>query len=199
MPAREEAGRGAYREAFDAAVARAVAPLNVLCELMLPLVRVGGRVLALKGPGAAAELEAAQTALETLGGRCLEVAEARVAGRNWAHTLAVLERPRPRRKSIPGGWESPKSAPCKGLLPGRRSSRRLMRANRAAGKSPAAHFENALRNAFTAVSLAAAAELRGFAPSARVGKCRKFSPCERIFFLYGLLSRAIAWNVPRHA
>lgn len=107
----EEAGRGAYREAFDAAVARAVAPLNVLCELMLPLVRVGGRVLALKGPGASAELEAAQTALETLGGRCLEVAEARVAGRNWAHTLAVLEKTAPTPEKYPRRVGIPEKRP----------------------------------------------------------------------------------------
>lgn len=92
-------------------MARAVAPLNVLCELMLPLVRVGGRVLALKGPGAAAELEAAQTALETLGGRCLEVAEARVAGRNWAHTLAVLEKTAPTPEKYPRRVGIPEKRP----------------------------------------------------------------------------------------
>ena len=85
----EEAGRGAMRESFDAATARAVAPLNVLCELLLPLVRVGGKAVALKGPGAAAEAEAAQNALEALGGQLFAIEEVPIPGRDWAHTLAV--------------------------------------------------------------------------------------------------------------
>ena len=78
----EEAGRGAMRETFDAATARAVAPLNVLCELLLPLVRVGGKAVALKGPGAAAEAEAAQNALEALGGRLFAIEEVPIPGRD---------------------------------------------------------------------------------------------------------------------
>ena len=47
----EDAARSpALRERFDCAVARAVAPMNVLAEYLLPFVRVGGRLLALKGP-----------------------------------------------------------------------------------------------------------------------------------------------------
>ena len=49
------------RESFDAATARAVAPLNVLCELLLPLVRRGREAVALKGPGAAAEARRRKT------------------------------------------------------------------------------------------------------------------------------------------
>ena len=47
--AEEVARRDAMRESFDLAVSRAVAPPPVMCELSLPLVRVGGRVAALVG------------------------------------------------------------------------------------------------------------------------------------------------------
>lgn len=65
----EAMGRsGEFREKADMVVSRAVAPLNVLAELCLPLVRVGGRFLAMKGPGAEEELEAAGKAIMTMGG-----------------------------------------------------------------------------------------------------------------------------------
>ncbi len=58
----------AHREQYDWAVARAVAPLPVLAEYLLPLVRVGGSMLAQKGSSAAGELEQANKAIRTLGG-----------------------------------------------------------------------------------------------------------------------------------
>lgn len=65
----EEAGRdAAYREAFDVAVARAVAPLPVLVEYLLPLLRPGGVMAAPKGSGAERELAEAAAAIEALGG-----------------------------------------------------------------------------------------------------------------------------------
>ena len=68
----EEAARKRWRESFDLAVARAVAALPALCEYCLPLVRVGGRFIAMKGPDAGAECEAAASALKKLGGRLVE-------------------------------------------------------------------------------------------------------------------------------
>lgn len=65
----EDGARGALRESFDFAAARAVAPLNVLCEYCLPYVKVGGKFLAMKGKTAAEETEQAQNAVELLGGR----------------------------------------------------------------------------------------------------------------------------------
>src|SRR5438309_4542320 len=63
----EDAGQDPlYREAFDVAVARALAPMPVLAELCLPLVRVGGRLLAQKT--ASEDLDKAARAIEVLGG-----------------------------------------------------------------------------------------------------------------------------------
>ncbi len=58
-----------YREKADIVVSRAVAPMNVLAELCLPLVVPGGVFLAMKGPGSAEEFDSAGRAIELLGGR----------------------------------------------------------------------------------------------------------------------------------
>lgn len=68
----EEAARKQWREQFDVASARAVAALNVLCEYCLPLVKVGGVFIAMKGSGAAPELACAKPAIRKLGGQPLE-------------------------------------------------------------------------------------------------------------------------------
>jgi 16S rRNA (guanine527-N7)-methyltransferase len=65
----EELGqRPEHRESYDLATARALAALPVLAEYALPLVRVGGRVLAWKGPLTAGELAAGDRAASRLGG-----------------------------------------------------------------------------------------------------------------------------------
>ena len=63
-----------HRESFDIVSARAVAALPVLSELCLPLVKVGGLFIAMKGPGAKEEVLLAQQAIEKLGA-CLEKQE----------------------------------------------------------------------------------------------------------------------------
>lgn len=66
----EEGGRKPeLREQFDLACARAVAPLPVLCEYCLPFVAPGGVFAAMKGPGAAQELDAAKKAISLLSAR----------------------------------------------------------------------------------------------------------------------------------
>lgn len=65
-PERAEEFAGAHRDEFDAVCSRAVARLSILLELTAPLARPGGLIIALKGPGAAAELKAAGPALKAL-------------------------------------------------------------------------------------------------------------------------------------
>lgn len=72
----EEIGKDSkYREQYDYAVARAVAPLNILCEYCLPLVRVGGLFVSLKGSSGRDELRQAEKAIKTLGGELAKFEE----------------------------------------------------------------------------------------------------------------------------
>lgn len=89
----EDAGRvPSLRDAFDAVTARALAPLNVLTELALPLVKPGGVLLAYKGPGLDEELPQAQNALVKLGGRVREVFPVAFPDCDWDHRLLAIEK-----------------------------------------------------------------------------------------------------------
>ncbi len=67
----EDAGKGAHREKYDVCTARAVAVLPVLAELCLPLVRVGGKFLAMKARRGEEEWESAAGAVAKLGGKLI--------------------------------------------------------------------------------------------------------------------------------
>ena len=95
---------GRYREAFDVAAARAVAPMPVLVELCLPLVRVGGRLLAQKTDKE--EIESARHAIEVLGGSLDSVKPAPSTARR-SGTVVIVTKVRstptqyPRRAGVP--------------------------------------------------------------------------------------------------
>lgn len=80
-----------FREQYDFATARAVAPLNVLCEYCMPLVKVGGRFVSLKGSNGLEELEAAKNAIMVLGGE-LEAAESYVLPNGDGRTIFVIKK-----------------------------------------------------------------------------------------------------------
>ena len=80
----EEAARvgSGMRESFDIVTARAVARMNVLCELALPFIRVGGALIAYKGAAAQEELAEARTAIHRLGGGNALLLPAGIPGRD---------------------------------------------------------------------------------------------------------------------
>jgi 16S rRNA (guanine527-N7)-methyltransferase len=87
-----------YREKFDVAVARAVAPMRVLAELCLPLVRVGGRLLAQKT--GSEDVAGARHALEILGGSLVSVVPAPSAVRG-SGTVVVVHKTTPTPNAYP--------------------------------------------------------------------------------------------------
>jgi 16S rRNA (guanine527-N7)-methyltransferase len=96
----------AHRQRYDVATARAVGPLNVLLEFTMPLVKVGGRVLAMKGKAAETELEQAADALMLLGGGEVNVYEALPGFEDEAVIIEILKtqqtpRAYPRRPGTP--------------------------------------------------------------------------------------------------
>lgn len=71
----EELAKTEKRESFDFVTARAVARLNVLTELCLPFVKIGGYFLAMKGSKGAEELSEAENGIKKLGGEVVKIEE----------------------------------------------------------------------------------------------------------------------------
>lgn len=96
-----------YREKFDWAVARAVANLPVLVELLLPLVRLGGGVIAQKGESGPAETQKANHAIHMLGGALRHLLPVTIPGVVEERYLVIIDKkartPKmyPRRTGIP--------------------------------------------------------------------------------------------------
>ena len=109
VSARAEEYVAGRREQYDIATSRAVARLNILCELCLPYVKVGGKFLALKGAMTHEEVEQARKAIEVLGGRVAEIAEYPIAGA--IHRIVVIEKVRPTPKQYPRKFAKIKQAP----------------------------------------------------------------------------------------
>ena len=98
--AEEAAKNPQWREQFDCVTARAVAAMPTLAELALPFARVGGRLVAYKGPAAGEELRQAERAIELLGGGNARILQVRIPEReDWDHRLVLVDKQRatPRR------------------------------------------------------------------------------------------------------
>ena len=99
------------REAYDWAVSRAVAALPVLCELCLPLVKVGGHFLAMKSSHTEAETEQAKAAIKTLGGRIAWIKDYTIPTTEVVHRVVCVEKATKTPTKYPRRFAQIKKAP----------------------------------------------------------------------------------------
>ena len=96
-----------HRESYDRAVARAVAPLNILCEYLLPFVKENGSALCWKGPAVYDEMKDGEAAANALGGRMGDIFETPTPQMDTKHIVVQIHKiektiPQyPRKNGIP--------------------------------------------------------------------------------------------------
>lgn len=109
--ARAEEFAAKHREQYDIATSRAVAALNVLCELTLPLVKVGGRFLAMKAVDSDEEILAAKSAVAQLGGKVEDIRDYTIPGTDITHRVVVIGKVKPTPDAFPRAFAKIKKAP----------------------------------------------------------------------------------------
>ena len=109
--ARAEEFAAKHREQYDIATSRAVAALNVLCELTLPLVKVGGRFLAMKAVDSDDEIRTAKSAIAQLGGKVEDIRDYTIPGTDITHRVVVIGKVKPTPDAFPRAFAKIKKAP----------------------------------------------------------------------------------------
>lgn len=108
----EEVGQNEkYREKFDYAVSRAVAPINVLLEYMLPLVKVGGYCLCMKGPKVIDKMQGIENVAEKLGGKYIKLEELEIPGEESRKNVIIIKKVESTNKKYPRKPGTPAKQP----------------------------------------------------------------------------------------
>lgn len=109
--ARAEEFAASERERFDLVTSRAVANLQMLSELCLPLVKVGGQFLAMKSVESDDEIRSAENAIRKLGGRIVRTEDYIIPTSDVKHRLVMIEKIAPTPKGYPRAFAKIKKAP----------------------------------------------------------------------------------------
>lgn len=102
-----------YREKYDIAVSRAVANLSVLLEYLLPTVKVGGKVICMKGSQVQDEINEAKYALKELGGVIKLTDEFCLPETDMKRNIIVIEKIKNTQKKYPRKSGTPSKQPLK--------------------------------------------------------------------------------------
>lgn len=109
--AEEGAKNKQYREMFDIAISRAVAPLNVLVEYVLPFVKIGGRCIAMKGNNAKEEIQNSQKAIEVLGGEIEKIEKFKLPNSEIERTVILIKKIKKTPEKYPRKAGTPSKEP----------------------------------------------------------------------------------------
>lgn len=109
--ARAEEAPAEFRGAYDIAASRAVARLNTLCELCLPLLKVGGVFIAMKGPDCSQEVSEASSAMHLLGAELRDTIIYKVPGTDISHGAVIIDKVKPTPPKYPRKWAQIKKQP----------------------------------------------------------------------------------------
>jgi len=99
------------RESFDVTTARAVARLNILSELCLPLTKVGGYFIAMKGQGGNEEIKEASRGIEILGGHVEKVISLELPDNAGARDIIIIKKIKETPKKYPRAFAKIKERP----------------------------------------------------------------------------------------
>lgn len=100
-----------FRQGFDFALSRAVARLNLLCELCLPYVKKGGAFIAMKGSDLAEELAEARRCIHTLGGQVEQKIDYTIPGTDVTHCALIIRKVADTPARYPRRWAQIKKSP----------------------------------------------------------------------------------------
>lgn len=96
-----------YREMYDVAVSRAVAPLNILLELLIPFVKIGGMCVCMKGPNVSEEMKDIENICGLLGAKYIETKNIKLIDGKLDRNIVIIkkvantEAKYPRKAGIP--------------------------------------------------------------------------------------------------
>lgn len=102
-----------YRESFDVATSRAVANLSTLSEYLIPLVKVGGRVISMKAADAGQEINDAKKAIEVLGGVIEKIDEFNLPQSDIGRTVITIRKEKVTPNKYPRKPGTPSKEPIK--------------------------------------------------------------------------------------
>jgi len=102
-----------HREKYDISVSRAVANLSVLVEYLLPLVKVGGKCICMKGSEVEEEISNAKFAIKELGGKIEVVDEFCLPGTDIKRNIIVIRKEKETPKKYPRKSGTPSKQPLK--------------------------------------------------------------------------------------